>query len=153
MPRPVKTILFAGTLAGTLDIAAALLRYYVSTGKDPLVVLRYIASGVFGKDAFTGGLIMVLYGLIFHFIIAFSWTILYFVAYPRIKTLSSNRYISGTGYGLIVWCGMNLVVLPLSNVSPSPFNFMKAAEGIAINMVCVGLPVSIIVRKHYTTTK
>lgn len=150
MSRSLKTILYACSLAGVLDIAAALLRYYVPTGKDPIVVQRYIASGVFGKDAFAGESTMAVYGLIFHFIIAFSWTILFFFAYPRIKILSWNKYISGIGYGLIVWCGMNLVVLPLSSVTQMPFSVIRTAEGIAILMVCVGVPISMIVHKHYS---
>src|SRR5688500_17155151 len=66
-----RTILFSGLLVGSLDITAALVQFYIKTGKDPLIVLKYIASAVFGKDAYAGGNKMAIYGLLFHFIIAF----------------------------------------------------------------------------------
>ena len=49
---PFKTILLAGFIAGLLDITAAI----VILGKMNVVgVLKYIASGVLGKEAFLGG--------------------------------------------------------------------------------------------------
>jgi hypothetical protein len=47
----------AGTalLAGTLDIAAAFLQAWRMSGTTPVRVLRFIASGVMGKSAFSGG--------------------------------------------------------------------------------------------------
>lgn len=150
MPQSLKTIIYAGSIAGSADIAVAVLRYYVSTGKNPIVVLQYIASGVFGKEAFTGDSMTAILGLVFHFIIAFSWTTLYFVVYSKVKILSKNKYISGFAYGFVIWCGMNLVILPLSNVTQIPFTITRVAEGVAIVMVCVGLPLSIIVHRHYS---
>lgn len=50
----IKTILYAGLLVGSLDITAAFLDFYISTGNGPGGVLRFIASGVFGREAFTG---------------------------------------------------------------------------------------------------
>src|SRR4051812_34509050 len=71
----VKTIAWLGLLAGTLDICAAFLSAYIQRGTPPEMILRGIASAVFGKEAMTGGPIMIFYGLIFHFIIAYSCTI------------------------------------------------------------------------------
>jgi hypothetical protein len=62
----LKTIL----LAGTLDIVAACIRAYTANGVTPDRVLQYIAAGVFGKSAYTGGYGMMAWGLFFHFIIA-----------------------------------------------------------------------------------
>ena len=50
-----SAIVLTGFIAGTLDITAACIQYYIRTGKGPANVLRYVASGVFGKEAFTGG--------------------------------------------------------------------------------------------------
>jgi hypothetical protein len=41
-----KTILFAGFVAGTLDALAAIINFYVATGKNPLIVFVFIASSV-----------------------------------------------------------------------------------------------------------
>ena len=59
----------AGLIAGLLDISAAFIQYYSRTGRNPLAVLKFIASGVFGKAALTGGTEMILLGLVFHYII------------------------------------------------------------------------------------
>ncbi|MFA5835133.1 MAG: hypothetical protein WDA22_16765 [Bacteroidota bacterium] len=150
MKRIFIPIVFTGLLAGTLDISAAMLRYYFTTGKDPMNVLRFIASGVFGNSAFSGGIVMASYGLLFHFVIAFSWTTLFFVIYPKLMRLSKNKYLLGIVYSVVIWSGMNLVVLPLSNVPQLPFTVAKGAEAIGILIVCVGLPISILAHRYYT---
>jgi hypothetical protein len=63
----VKTIAWAGLLVGTLDKLSAIVNFKIATGKDPVLIFQYIASGVFGKEAYIGSLMPVL-GLIFHFI-------------------------------------------------------------------------------------
>lgn len=144
-----KTILLAGLVAGVLDILAAIISYYIRTQKEPTKLFQFIASGVFGKDAFTGGTTMVLLGLLFHLILAYIFAIVFYLIYPKIKLLSKNRIITGLVYGVIVWVIMNLVVLPLSNTPKLPFDAKQAAIGMAILMVCIGLPISLIVHKHY----
>ncbi|HVE60655.1 MAG TPA: hypothetical protein VNA26_02470, partial [Chitinophagaceae bacterium] len=77
-------ILKAGLLVGTLDILAAFLDYYISTNKNPLNVFTFIASGVFGKKAFTGGSSMIILGAVFHFIIALAFTLFFFYRFPDV---------------------------------------------------------------------
>src|ERR1700741_772263 len=48
---PLKTILFAGLTAGVLDILAAFISAYIVNGVTPDRVLRFVASGVFGREA------------------------------------------------------------------------------------------------------
>jgi hypothetical protein len=150
MKRLLTPILWTALIAGSLDIAAAMLKYFLSTGKDPTAVLRFIASGVLGRDAFSGGILSALFGLLLHFIIAGSWTALYFFLFPRLQFLSRNKYLSGILYGIIVWCGMNLVVLPFSRVAMRPFDLFNAIEGIVILMVCIGIPVSLSAHRYFT---
>ena len=50
-----KIILTTGLLAGTLDILAAFIQSYLMANVVPSTVLKYIASGVFGKSAYSGG--------------------------------------------------------------------------------------------------
>ena len=77
----VKGILIAGFIAGTLDIIAAI----ISSGADPIRVLQFIASGAVGRDAaFAGGLPMAFLGLALHYLIAYSWTTLFFLLYPKL---------------------------------------------------------------------
>ncbi len=79
----LKTILISGLLVGTLDILSAFVDVYISSGKNSLVVLNYIASAAIGKTAFAGGVGIQLLGLLFHFIIAFLFTVLFFWLYSK----------------------------------------------------------------------
>ncbi|MEO8108584.1 MAG: hypothetical protein ABI594_01060 [Ginsengibacter sp.] len=109
-----KTILFAGLLVGSLDILTAFVDYYIQSGKGPAGVLKFVASGVFGASAFSGGAIMIFWGLLFHYIIAFCFTIFFIWVYPRFSFLRKNIIITAVVYGLFVWLVMNRVVVPLS---------------------------------------
>jgi len=148
--RAMKTILMAGTLAGTLDALSAFIYAYLARGTSPIRVLQYIASGVFGMDAFAGGLSMACWGIAFHFTIAFSWAVLFFFVYPKIPILSRNKIVAGTVYGGIIWLVMNLLVLPLSNVPQPAFQFANAIIGAGILMLAVGMPISFVINKHYS---
>jgi len=143
----IKTIILAGLLSGALDIIAALTDYYITTGKKPWAVLKFIASGVFGKKAFSGGGNMIFMGFLFHFIIAFTFTVFFFWLYPKISFLSKNRIITGILYGIFVWTIMNLVILPLSNTPPLTYTTFKVIKAMLILIVMIGLPLSFIAHK------
>ncbi len=150
----VKAILITGLLAGALDITAAIIHFAIVTQRGPAPIFIYIASGVFGSGAYAEGVnptMMMLAGLIFHFIIALGWTTVYYVLYPHIAFLGRNAVVSGLLYGIIVWAAMNLLVLPVSNVNRGPIRFPQALIGVAILMVMVGLPVAVRARQFYST--
>ena len=143
---PLKTILITGFVAGFLDITAAI----VILGKmNATGVLKYIASGAFGKKAFAGGTEMVIYGLLMHFIIAYSFTILYLFAYPYIGLFKKQKVLSGLLYGIFVWAVMNLLVLPFTNVAQAAFRWDKALLNMSILMVMIGLPIALMVNHYY----
>ncbi len=71
----------SGVIVGILDAIAASVNAYAQRGVSPAGVFRYVASGALGKSAFDGGLGIAGLGLLFHFIIAISWTFLFFMAY------------------------------------------------------------------------
>ena len=145
----IKAIIRTGLLAGTLDAAAAIVNYVVSFGRNPIRVFIYIASGVFGEDAYNGDALMPVWGILFHYTIAFGWTLLFFLLYPRIGILSRNRFITGTAYGIFVWLVMTRVVVPLSNVQKFPFNLTNAIVGVVILIICIGLPISLMAARYY----
>lgn len=147
-----KTVLGAGLLAGGLDIAAALIQFYIKTGKDPLIVLKYIASAVFGSDAYKSDG-MAVWGLLFHFIVAFIWTILFFLIYPKLRLLSWNRVVTGILYGIFIWIMMNRIVVPLSNAATGEFDIKQAAIAVLILICAVGLPLSFIAHRYYATAR
>lgn len=146
---PINTILWAGLVAGVLDSLAGVVVYYIWFGLNPLQVLQFIASGIYGESAFKGGFPMVGVGLFFHFLIAYVVTIIYFLAYPKISLLSRYQVVAGLFFGLGIWLVMNLLVLPYSNIPKSPFDAGLAAVGIIWHMVLVGLPIALIVGKYF----
>ena len=58
--------------------------------------------------------------------------------------------LAAVGYGLFVWCVMNLVVLPLSRVpQPKSFNPTQAIIGALILVAFIGFPVSLRARRYF----
>lgn len=147
-----KAIALTGFIAGTLDIAAASLMYFMNSGKGPMNVLLYIASGIVGSSAFTGGWPMALLGLLLHFAIAYSFTVLLFVLYPKISRVVKNDFVMALLFGLTIWTIMNLIVLPLSGVPKSDFNLGGAIKGAIVLVLAVGVPISLSARRYYTAT-
>jgi hypothetical protein len=145
----LKTIAWVGLLAGTLDILSACLQAYIARGITAETVLRFIASGAFGKPAFAGGWEMPLIGLLFHYIIAYSFTILFFLLYPSIKLMSKSIVLTAIVYGIFIFVVMNLLVLRLTKVTQAPFKLDKAGIATFILIVAIGLPLSFFARKFY----
>lgn len=146
--QPLKTILLAGLIAGILDISAAFLSAYIVNGATPERVLRFVASGIFGKEAFSGGTAMPIWGLIFHFLIATIFATFFYLIYPLLKVNSKNVIFVGLIYGIFVWLVMNQLVVKLSNTPAQPFKLAGALRGMIILMLCIGLPIALIVHKY-----
>jgi hypothetical protein len=144
-----KAILFLGVLVGTLDILGATIVYQA----HPAQIFKAVASGAFGVGtAFSGGATMVVWGIIFHYIIAFAWTVAFFFIYPLLPILWKNRFVTGTLYGVVIWVFMNIIVLPLSAITPGPFNVTAAAIGALILILAIGIPLAILIHRHYART-
>src|SRR5687768_11976817 len=125
--RPVLfAILFTGLLAGLLDGLAAIIQYTLNGGKNPASVFKYIASGIFGREAFSKGDSMVIWGVLFHLLIALLFTAFYFLIYPRIKWLGENKVLAGILYGIFVWAVMTQLVVPVSEIRQPAFDLKKA---------------------------
>jgi len=144
-----KRIIITGLIAGTLDIIGACVASYWIRGTQPSRVLKYIASGIFGKDASAGGYGMMAMGLIFHYIIAFSCTIIFFWCYRRMDILRKSILVDAVLIALVAWAVTNYLVIPLSRIHPAPFNLTSAARAIGILIVCIGLPISIMAKKSF----
>lgn len=146
--KPLNTVLkplfLTALLAGTLDGLAAVVMYCAKTGKDPMNVFRYIASGVFGSDAFAGGTTMAIWGIMFHFIIALGWTVLFFGVASRISILTKHWLLSGVGYGVVVCLAMSQIVVPLSRVpaSTGSADWSGMIRAALILIACVGVPIA-----------
>jgi len=139
-------VLWAGFACGVLDITAAFI-VYGFFGAKPVPLLQGIASGLLGPKAFDGGLATALLGLLCHFVIAFGAAAVYFVASRTFPFLIQNAAVSGALYGVAVYFFMNRVVLPLSAAAKRPFSMRMMIIGVVIHIFCVGLPISLNVRR------
>ena len=145
--------LVAGLVAGALDITAACVQVYIKSGTTPSQVLKYVASGGLGKDALTGGPMMAVWGLVFHFIIAISFTFLFFFLARMIPSLVKYPLLTGIIYGVFVWSAMRFIILPyISTLHPKPIIGSEAIKNAviaaAIIVVCVGIPVVLFAKKY-----
>ena len=145
-PKALLTVVWAGFACGVLDITAALV-IYGFFGTKPIRLLQGIASGLLGPKAFGGGLATALLGLLCHFLIAFGAAAVYFAASCSVCFLVQHAVVSGLLYGVAVYFFMNRIVLPLSAASKRPFNIKMMIVGVIIHMFCVGLPISLTVRR------
>ena len=144
-----QTILLAGVIAGALDAAAATIDFYVATGKGPVRIFVYIASGVFGKQTDLNTQSMAIFGVLFHFLIAIIFSAFYFWVYPGIQFLHRNKLFSAFLYGIFIWLVMNLLVVPLSITHVWTFQLMKMLKTVIILIVCVGIPVTFMANSFY----
>jgi hypothetical protein len=151
-----RAIVQAALLAGTLDISAACLQAYLMNGVPPVRVLHFVASGLFGPSAFTSGMQGAAAGLGLHYLIAYAWTVVFFFLYPFVKKalpkISQNLVVMMIVYGGVVWCVMNLLVLPNSNIPQRPLKPLNASIGAGILMLCIGTPLAWCARRYYTDT-
>lgn len=143
-----EILLYTCLLTSMLDAIAAVIMGY----KLPATtVFRYIASGWFGQNAFTGSALMVWWGVLFHFLIAVAWTCTFFFLYPIFRRLFKNQYTIALVYGILIWAVMNFGILPYTHVVTGPGHFSAPAvlEGIFALIICVGLPVALIAEWYY----
>jgi hypothetical protein len=141
MKQSIKTIFISFIVAGVLDGVAAVT---ILGNMNFAGVWKFVASGFFGMNAFKGGNEMVVYGLLFHFAIALIWTIIYHIAFLKIKFFNVNKIFDGLIYGIFIWLIMNLAILPFTNIPKNPITLIGALKGIVILMICVGLPISLL---------
>src|ERR1700722_8681613 len=98
-----KTVLLTGLLVGTLDISYAYINVTVQSGKFPSGMFNYISSGALGLEVgMHGGTPAALLGLFFQYFIAMSYTVLFFLIFPRLKFLWYNKYLVGMLYAVFV---------------------------------------------------
>ena len=147
MTKASRAILAGGLLAGALDITAAFV-FYRRNG--PVRLLQGIARGLIGERAFQYGAATAALGLALHFVIALGAAAVYYAASRKLKMLVRQPIICGLLFGIAVYWFMNLIVLPLSAIHRKiSFQFSSdVALGLAIHMLCVGLPIALAVRRY-----
>ncbi|HEY3404440.1 MAG TPA: hypothetical protein VGK59_13720 [Ohtaekwangia sp.] len=150
MNRFFKTVLLTGLFVGTTDLIAAYVTQWIKTGAFSEKMLLYIAGGALGLEAsMQGGNGVAFLGLLFHYFIAFAFTLFFFIIFPRLKFLSFNKYLVGMLYGVFVSEAMSNIILPLSALPASPFNLSRALIGWYTLGVVLGIPIVYNAYKYY----
>jgi len=132
MSPVLKCSVYAGLIAGTVDMAAASL---INTA-NPLIILLAIASGLLGKAAFHGGGGVMLLGLVLQWVMSIIIAGIFTLAATRIPALARRWVLSGALYGAVVFIVMNFVVVPLSVAAIKP-GWALSAMSVAKNLVAM----------------
>lgn len=143
-----SVILPIGLIAGTLDITDNLI-FNQLRGITPKMVFQYIASGLIGMKSFEGGLASVALGVVLHYVIALTWTGIFYAASRKLAILGRWPVTCGLLYGGFVYLFMNLVVLPLSGVPHvrSSMTIASRINGVLAVVLFIGLTISQLVRR------
>ena len=105
---------------------------------------------MFGAPAFGGTVPTAALGLVLHFCIALSAAAIFYLASRAIPILTHHPVIAGLFYGLLIYAVMNLIVLPLSAYPRKmSFPFVVLVTGLFVHMFCIGLPISLAVRRTF----
>jgi uncharacterized membrane protein YagU involved in acid resistance len=142
-------IFWGGMACGVFDITQAFIAFGLQFHLRPSQVLQSVASGLLGPKSFQGGAGTALLGLFLHFLIAFIWAVIFFVASRQITFLTARPVIAGLLYGEFVWVMMNCVVVPLSAIHRWPPRTDPASiiTGPILHTVLVGLPIALAVSR------
>jgi hypothetical protein len=146
-------IVAAGLTVAALDALFAIVLYVVVLDVTTVArVFQSIAAGLLGKASYSGGAATVALGVGCHLVVAFGWTLLFYFASRRFRSLrelaqsSVGGVLLGLAYGAIVWLGMDLVVIPLSRATPTAVTNWRFWAMLAWHAVGVGTPIVKILR-------
>ena len=144
--KTAPAIFWGGLIAGAMDITAAFVNA-ATRGVSPWRVLQGVASGLLGPASFQGGQATMALGGVIHFFIAFSATTVFYLASRRVAFLTQRAVLAGVLYGVTVYTFMYWVVIPLSLARRGPFSWSATVIAILTHIVCVGLPISLSVKR------
>lgn len=145
MPRRSAgwAILAGGSIAGSLDILYAI-TYWSFNGLSAERVLQSVASGVFGKASYSGGMATALAGLGLHFAMSYAYAAAFLLAGQRLPQVQRRPAWCGIAYGIGIFFFMRHVVLPLS-AFPHPVVFRPLGSTLDLmsHMFFFGLPIAL----------
>lgn len=142
-----------GLICGVLDINSAFVSAYLTNPEHtPTWVLRAVASALLGRDAaFGGGAWVCALGLVMHFTVAFTATLIFVLLSRKFPVLLKQAIPAGMVFGLGIYLFMNCVTIPVCSWLRSlylgtPVNWAHAPFGwpqFGIHLFVVGLSISL----------
>jgi hypothetical protein len=139
----VWTTLFAAVAAGSIDLVYA--SSFANEGVTMAGVMKAIASGLLGVEAFKGGASVALLGAMCHYGILWIAGAVFVLAGRLWPIVFQRPLISGAVFGLGLFVVMKIVV----TLSRAPFGVSTDIEQIVRNLLVhvllVGVPMAIII--------
>jgi uncharacterized membrane protein YagU involved in acid resistance len=136
MASSLKTSIYAGLLAGTVDIGAACTINRIG----PVPILRFIASGLLGTPLAHEAWVSWL-GLVLQWIMAIIIAAIFVFAAAKIPALLRRWIAAGIAYGIAVYFVMTFVVVPLSRAKSGHVTMTSFIENL-LAMILFGLIVA-----------
>jgi len=145
-PRAFPTIVFGGLAAALGDGLFAVIFYGVIRGIKQLRIFQGVASGLLGRQAFSGGVATYLLGVLLHFVIAACIAAVYYLLGRKWPVLTKRPIVFGLAFGVLAYLVMNYVVIPVSAARHGPFHLSNFIIEMVSHAFLVGLPIALIAR-------
>ena len=141
MAATLKTSIYAGVVAGTIDIGAACTINQVG----PVPILRFIASGLLGTPLPHEPWVYCL-GMVLQWLMSIIIAAIFVSAAAKIPALLRRWVAAGIAYGVVVYFVMTFVVVPLSRAKSGHVTWTSFAEN-WLAMIVFGLIVAYIAQR------
>jgi hypothetical protein len=141
MASILKTSIYAGLIAGTIDIGAACTINMVGPGP----ILRFICSGLLGSPLPHEAWVYCL-GMVLQWLMSIIIAAIFVVAASRIPALRRRWFPAGIAYGIAVYFVMTFVVVPLSRAKSGHVSMTSFVENL-IAMIVFGLIVAYLAQR------
>jgi len=137
-----RWLIIGWLVAATCDICYATGFSYLYRGVPPSRILKLVASGILGTDAYQGGAGVAALGLGLHYLNALIITCIFFAVASQLPVLVRRPLLVGVLYGIVVYLVMNYVVVPLSRIGPRPTPPTPVwVTGVLVHMFLIGVPI------------
>jgi hypothetical protein len=137
----LKTAVYAGLIAGSIDIGAACTINMIGPGP----ILRFIASGLLGSPLPHENWVYAL-GLGLQWIMSIIIAAIFVIAATKIPALLRRWIAAGIAYGIVVYFVMTFVVVPLSKAKAGHVTMSSFVENL-LAMILFGLIVAYVAQR------
>jgi hypothetical protein len=152
--QAIVYVLAGGLVAGTLDIAYACVFWGLKAGTSPQRIFQSVATGLLGPDSFKGGIATAALGLFFHYFIAISMSVAYYLVARHWAALREKPVSYGAAYGVVLYGVMNYIVVPLSAArGGGSGGALWIALSILVHMFLIGVPIALFARRAFGTVE
>jgi len=141
MTSILKTSIFAGLVAGSIDIGAACAINTIGPGP----ILRFIASGLLGAPLPHETWVYCL-GLGLQWLMSIIIAAIFVIAATKMPALLRRWVSAGIAYGIVVYFVMTFVVVPLSRAAARHVTMASFVENL-LAMILFGLIVAYMAQK------